>query len=55
MKVAKLTWKKKMTSKNVSVIDSAGNTVPVTEPREERGTRRQYIESLYMIKMENYR
>ena len=34
-----------MTSKNVSVMDSAGNTV--TEPEEVRETWRQYIESLY--------
>ena len=34
-----------MTNKNVSVLDSAGNTV--TEPEEVRGTWRQYIESWY--------
>ena len=35
-KVAKLTWKKKMTSKNVGVMNSAGNRV--TEPEEVRET-----------------
>src|SRR3989441_4695386 len=44
-KVAKLTWKKKMTNKNVSVRDSAGNMV--NEPEEVEETWRQYIESLY--------
>src|SRR3989442_8953149 len=44
-KVEKLTWKKKVGSKNVGVMDSAGNTV--TEPAEVRETWRQYIESLY--------
>src|SRR6267154_6112288 len=44
-KVAKLTWKKKVTSKNVSVIDNAGNTL--NEPEEVRERWRQYIESLY--------
>src|SRR5437867_4823184 len=44
-KVAKLTWKKKMTNKNVSVRDSAGNMV--NEPEEVKETWRQYIESLY--------
>ena len=48
-KVARLTWKKKMTRKNLGVKDSAENTV--TEPEEVRETRRQYI----MIKMENQR
>src|SRR3954471_18301864 len=44
-KVAKLTWKKKMTNKNVSVRDSAGNMV--NEPEEVKETWRQYFESLY--------
>src|SRR2546425_10611596 len=44
-KVAKLTWKKKMTNKDVSVRDSAGNMV--NEPEEVKETWRQYIESLY--------
>src|SRR5206468_13026747 len=44
-KVAKLTWKKKMTHKNVSVRDSARNMV--NEPEEVKETWRQYIESLY--------
>ena len=35
-KVARLTWQKKMTSKNVGVMDSAGNIE--TEPEEVRGT-----------------
>src|SRR3989442_11570994 len=44
-KVARLTWKKNMTRKNLGVKDNAGNTV--TEPDEVRETWRQYIESLY--------
>jgi endonuclease/exonuclease/phosphatase family metal-dependent hydrolase len=44
-KVAKLTWKKSVMSKNVRVTDGAGNTV--TEPEEVRERWRQYIESLY--------
>ena len=44
-KVAKVTWKKKVMSKNVSVADSAGNII--TEPEEVRETWRSYIESLY--------
>ena len=59
-KVAKLTWQKKMTSKNVGVKDSAGNIV--TEPEEVRETWRQYFiwyelydMNPYMIKMENQR
>ena len=47
MKVAKLTWKKKVTSKNVSVIDNAGNTLNEPEEVRERERWRQYIESLY--------
>src|SRR2546425_727281 len=44
-KVAKITWKKKMTSNYMGVMNSAGNTV--TESEEVRETSRQYIESLY--------
>src|SRR2546425_6965527 len=44
-KVAKITWNKEMTSKNMGVMNSAGNTV--TEPEEVRETWRQFIESLY--------
>ena len=44
-KVARLTWKKKVTRENLGVKDNAGNTV--TEPEEVRETWRQYIESLY--------
>src|SRR5881398_1612266 len=42
-KVAKLTWKKKITRENLGVKDNAGNTV--TEPEVVRETWRQYIES----------
>ena len=44
-KIANLTWKKKVVSKNASVKDSKGNIV--TEPEEVRERWRQYIESLY--------
>src|SRR5206468_6944858 len=43
-KIAKLTWKKKMTSNTEGVMDSAGNIV--TEHEEVRETWRQYIEYL---------
>lgn len=44
-KVAKLTWKKEMVSRNVSVADNAGNII--TEPEEVREIFRKYAESLY--------
>ncbi len=44
-KVAKLTWKKKVTSRNARVTDSAGNTI--TEPEGLRERWRLYIEALY--------
>src|SRR5688572_1415322 len=43
--MAELTWKNKVTEKNVGVTDSAGNTV--TEAEEVRETRREYTECLY--------
>src|SRR6059036_3490862 len=55
-KVARLTWKKKMTSKNVGVKSSAGNIV--TEPEEVRETWRQILREIlshYMTKMETQR
>ncbi len=44
-KVAKLTWKKKVMSRNARVTDSAGNTI--TEPEGVRERWRLYIEALY--------
>ena len=44
-KVANLTWKKKVASKNASAKDDVGNIV--TEPEEVRERWRQYIELLY--------
>src|SRR5688572_12973056 len=45
VKVAELTWKNKVTHKNVEVTDSAGNTI--TDAEEVRETWRAYTECLY--------
>ena len=44
-KVAKLTWKKRVTSSNARVTDCAGNAI--TEPEGVRERWRLYIEALY--------
>ena len=44
-KVAKLTWKESVTSRNARVTDSAGNTI--TEPEGLMERWRLYIEALY--------